>query len=133
MGRRWWDESASSSGGLVLTVALPTTTDIPNNGDVAMVKSGTLKGLMFQNILGTITFITQVEPIHRTTLYSVAEIDAIAVAITTGTGGLTATNSYFYELTQADGITPAGKVEVQSVSNGSGSPSAIGLQFHVAN
>ncbi len=133
MGRRWWDESASSSGGLVLTAALPTTTDIPNNGDVAMVKSGTLKGLMFQNILGTITFITQVEPIHRTTLYSVAEIDEIAVAITTGTGGLTATNAYFYELTQADGSTPAGKVEVQSVSNGSGSPSAIGLQFHVAN
>lgn len=133
MGRRWWDESAGSSGGLVLTTALPTTTDIPNSGDTAMVKSGTLKGLLFQNIAGTITFITQVEPIRRTTLYSVAEIDEIAVAITSGSGGVTASNAYFYELTQADGTTPAGKVEVQAVSNGSGIPAPIGLQFHVAN
>ena len=133
MGLRWWDESANSSGGLVTTTTMPTTTDIPNPGDVALVISGVLKGLMFINDSGTVKFITQMEPPRRATAMSMADADTIAVAITAGTGGVTASDAYFYELTQADGTTPAGEVEIRAISNGSAIPAAIGLQIHTAS
>ncbi len=65
--------------------ALPTLADLPNAGDQAVIADANsdLRGMIFENVAGTITYRGQL-PAFRSTVFTLAQRTAVAAALLAG-------------------------------------------------